>query len=110
MLFVSPGCLACSKLVKNIKDVGALLSGRLVVITKGDRKANADFLELIPGDAHVLLDNEGEIAREYGVGKFPTIVDIREGRIASYHQPRNVADIEELMRESAVRPPSVVTA
>lgn len=102
ILFVSPSCSVCHRVVHGLSS-GSVAGGsfRLFILCKGTSEECRGFIETIDPGIPLLLDPRARIAELYGISRYPVAVVVDRGRVRRYGYPTGAQDLGPLV-ENAV--------
>ncbi|HYO12039.1 MAG TPA: redoxin domain-containing protein [Thermoanaerobaculia bacterium] len=98
ILFLSPGCRFCWRLADGLRKLPVGPSRARIAVCSGSAGECAGFVQALPDDVPVLLDDKGALADSYGVKSSPVafVLDLR-GRVLTSGAPRHSGELEELL-------------
>lgn len=103
VVFISPQCATCLRLVHRLQSVPGVDFFSVVTVCKGNDNDCSGFLDPLGSGAALLLDTDGEVAKLYGVSGYPAVVVVdADRRVRGYGQPGDTRAFEELV-ERALR-------
>jgi hypothetical protein len=88
VLFLTPGCGPCGRLVRQVADDPAALGGAALAVVVGDAPGDRTYADVLPQNLPLAYADEGApiVAAFGGVDAFPTVVVVRDGIVrASGH-------------------------
>jgi hypothetical protein len=100
MLFLSPGCVACTKLALTLR--GADLHP-LVVVCSSKASRCTEFLNIFDDRALVVADPEAAVSRQYAATRLPSAVCVEAGIVRAHGHPETLKALEELLSSAIVR-------
>jgi hypothetical protein len=100
LLFVSPKCEACSRLIEKIATRDRL-PDNVIVVWGGEAE---ELGARVGPHIEFVTANAGLIAAAYRIGSFPTAVSINgAGAIVRYGHPRDYDDLDKMLAAAAPR-------
>lgn len=91
LVFVSPSCTGCVEIADELRATRGQSSRRLVAVCRGEPSQCAQFAETYLPGIQVLIDETGEIAKQFRVHRTPTAVSLDDKlRVLRYGFPRSV--------------------
>jgi hypothetical protein len=101
LLFVSPTCRVCRRLVGNLQLPVMQALPSIFVWCEGGDQACAEYARQLPSEIHFLMDGAEATAARYHVSAFPTAVVVDRNHIVrGYAHPKNVEDLKRLVVSS----------
>lgn len=98
LLWVSPDCLSCKLTLPELDALHRKVNGNLLVVCSSVRGRCAQMAEEYGLNVPVLVDEEGEVGKLFGVDIAPTAVVIDAGgRIEMIGHPLSGDDLERLI-------------